>query len=139
MDNPIRIAVDSAKEVLGVLKGHLDSLKDIGDANKVVNVTTSQNGVAANEAELKKVHNSLKGIVDVAEGVGVEKLKESKLTLAQQSIGVSSSKDGAKVLTVGAAGATVGDKATAIVSAVSGEEILAAIVKSQLRKMQLEQ
>ncbi|AHH06968.1 Variable major outer membrane lipoprotein (plasmid) [Borrelia crocidurae DOU] len=49
----------------------------------------------------------------------------------QQSIGIANPENGAKVLTAGAnAGGASGPKAVAIVSAVSGEEILESIVKS---------
>ncbi len=75
-NNPIRVAVDTAREVLGALKGYLDSLKDIGDANKVVEVTSQQNGVAANENELKKVYKALKGLVDTAIKEGVTETKK---------------------------------------------------------------
>ncbi|UPA19327.1 variable large family protein [Borrelia puertoricensis] len=126
----IRSAVDTAKATLITLKTHLDSLKDIGDANKVVEVTSQQNGAAANTDKLKTVYNSLKGIVDIAKTEGVEGLKKSEVTLASNSIGVEA-KDGAKVLTTGAAGAAVGDKAAAIVAAVRGDEMLASIVASQ--------
>nr|WP_084538418.1 variable large family protein [Borrelia persica] len=128
--NPIRIAVNMAKEVLGVLKGHLDSLKDIGDANRVVEVANNQNGASVAETELKKAYNALKGIVDIARTQQVKEPSASSVTLAQASIGVDA-KDGAKVLASGAnAGAAVGDKAALIVSAVSGKEMLESIVKS---------
>ncbi len=122
LNKTIRSAVDTAKKTLGVLKGHLDSLKDIGDANKVVEVANNQNGAAAAETELKKAYKGFKGIVDMAVETGVEKLKESNLNLAEASLGGSNAKDGAKVLTTGAtAGAAVGLGAATIVSAVRGE------------------
>ncbi|WP_434757354.1 variable large family protein (plasmid) [Borrelia puertoricensis] len=127
----IKDAVDAAKTTLNTLKIHLESLGQVGDANKVVEVTSQQNGAAANTDKLKTVYNSLKGIVDIAKTEGVEGLKKSEVTLASNSIGVASSKDGAKVLTTGAAGAAVGDKAAAIVSAVSGDEMLESIVASK--------
>ncbi|WP_040131980.1 variable large family protein [Borrelia crocidurae] len=128
--NAIRIAVDSAKGVLALLKTHLESLKNIGDDNKVVDVANNQNGVAANSDALKIMCKALKGIVEIATKQGVKEPSASSVTLAQASIGVDA-KDGAKVLAAGAnAGAAVGDKAAIIVSAVRGEEILASIVKS---------
>ncbi|WP_330730406.1 variable large family protein [Borrelia turicatae] len=131
LNKVIKEAVDAAKTTLSTLKGHLESLKDIGDVNKVVDVANNQNGVAANEDALKKAYNALKGIVEAAESTGINKPKESNVTLASNSIGVDA-KGGAKILTAGNnAGAAVGDKAALIVSAVSGEEILASIVKSQ--------
>ncbi|WP_434757350.1 variable large family protein (plasmid) [Borrelia puertoricensis] len=131
LNKVIRSAVDTAKATLITLKTHLDSLKDIGDANKVVDVTSNQQGVAANAGALKKAFKAFEGIVDTAKTQQVEEPKKSEVTLAEASIGVASSKDGAKVLTTGAAGAAAGNKAAAIVSAVSGEEILASIVASK--------
>ncbi|ETZ17303.1 Variable major outer membrane lipoprotein [Borrelia duttonii CR2A] len=127
--NPIRVAVEVAKGVLATLKGHLNSLKDIGDSEKV-GVAVSQNqGVASAELELKKAYNAFKGIVDTAELEGVAKPKVGDIAV---KIDNANNKDGAKVLAAGAnAGAAVGEKAAAIVSSVSGEEILAAIVKSE--------
>ncbi|WP_025401129.1 variable large family protein [Borrelia crocidurae] len=130
--NPVRIAVDTAKGVLALLKTHLESLKDIGDGNKVVDVANNQNGVAANSDALKKAYKALKGIVDVAKAQKVEEPSASNVTLTQASIGVNDAKNGAKVLAAEAkAGAAVGDKAALIVSSVRGEEMLASIVNSK--------
>ncbi|UPA11710.1 variable large family protein (plasmid) [Borrelia parkeri] len=129
----IRSAIDVAKEVLSTLKDHLDSLKDIGDStNKVVGeVASQQNGVAAATDELKRALKALQGIVETAKTQQVKALNTSSVTLASNSIGVDA-KDGAKVLITGNnAQAAAGDKAALIVSAVSGEEILASIVASQ--------
>ncbi|UPA11605.1 variable large family protein (plasmid) [Borrelia parkeri] len=130
--NPIRVAIDAAKTTLNTLKGHLDSLKDIGDANKVGEATSNQSGVSADENALKVAYKALKGIVDTAKTVG--EIKEpiaSNVTVAQASIGGTDAKNGVKVLTAGAvAGGTAGPEAALIVSSVRGEEILAAIVKS---------
>ncbi|WP_051480269.1 variable large family protein [Borrelia crocidurae] len=128
--NAIRIAVDAAKGVLSLLKTHLESLKDIGDGNKVVEVANNQQGAAASTEELKKAYKALKGIVDVAKGEGVKEASASDVTLTQASIGVDA-KNGARVLAKDAnAGAAVGEKAALIVSSVRGEEMLASIVKS---------
>ncbi|AHH05972.1 variable large family protein (plasmid) [Borrelia miyamotoi] len=128
----IREAVDTAKITLNTLKGYLDSLKDIGDDNKVVDVTSNQQGVAADTEKLKAAYNALKGIVDTAKTGGeVKEPSTSNVTLASNSIGVTDAKNGAKVLTTGASGASVGDKAAAIVSSVSGEEMLESIIKSK--------
>ncbi|AHH07039.1 Variable major outer membrane lipoprotein (plasmid) [Borrelia crocidurae DOU] len=130
--NLIRNAVDSAKTTLNILKEHLSSLGEVGDSNLVGEATKDQNGVSASTDELKKVYNALKGIVGIVTKEG--KVKEpsvSSVTLASNSIGGASIKDGAKILAAGQkAGAAVGDKAAAIVSAVRGEEILAAIIES---------
>ncbi len=129
--NPIRSAVDAAKGVLSSLKTHLESLKGIGDGNKVVEVANNQQGASASTEELKKAYKALKGIVEVAKGQKVEEPSASDVTLAQASIGADA-KNGAKVLAAGAdAGAAVGDKAALIVSSVRGEEMLASIVNSQ--------
>nr|WP_024654303.1 variable large family protein [Borrelia hispanica] len=128
----IRSAVEVAKGVLSTLKGHLDFLKGIGDSSLVGEVKSdNKQGVAANTDVLKKVHHALTGIIKAAKTEGIEDLKESKLTLGQASIGGTNPENGAKVLAT-SANATEGDsgKAAAIVSAVSGEEILESIVKS---------
>nr|WP_155807021.1 variable large family protein [Borrelia crocidurae] len=132
--NPIRIVVDKAKTTLNALKGYLESLKEIGDDNKVVEVANNQQGAAASTEELKKAYKALKGIVDAAVEVGVDKPKESTMTLANGTIGVNDAKNGAKVLATGAAGAAVGDKAALIVSSVRGEEMLASIVNATENK-----
>ncbi|WP_049752297.1 variable large family protein [Borrelia duttonii] len=129
--NPIRIAVDTAKEILSSLKTHLESLKGIGDDNKVVGVTSQQDGVAVNADALKIVYKALKGIVETAKAQQVKELNLSSVTLSQASLGVASPENGTKVLATGAAGAAVGDKAVLIVSAVSGEGMLESIVKSK--------
>ncbi|AFI32131.1 variable large family protein [Borrelia crocidurae] len=128
LKNPIRVVVDAAKEVLSSLKGYLESLKDIGDDTKVGEATSNQNGVAAADGELKKAYKALKGIVDMADKEGVAKPKVGDIAVKVDN---ADNKDGAKVLAAGTtAGAAVGEKAAAIVSSVSGEEILASIVKS---------
>ncbi|WP_206771682.1 variable large family protein, partial [Borrelia crocidurae] len=129
--NAIRIAVDAAKGVLSLLKTHLESLKDIGDGNKVVEVANNQQGASASTEELKKAYKALKGVVDTAFEAGIDKPRESSITLANGTIGVNDAKNGAKVLASGAgAGAAVGEKAALIVSSVRGEEMLASIVRS---------
>ncbi|AHH07670.1 Variable major outer membrane lipoprotein (plasmid) [Borrelia crocidurae DOU] len=131
-DKAIKTAVDTAKITLSTLKGHLESLKGIGDSSLVGEVKSdNKQGVAAGTEELKIVYKALKGIVDTAVELGVDKLKESAITLANGTIGVNDAKNGAKVLATGAAaGSAVGDKAALIVSSVRGEEMLASIVKS---------
>ncbi|AHH07816.1 Variable major outer membrane lipoprotein (plasmid) [Borrelia crocidurae DOU] len=116
--------------MLGSLKEHLESLKGVGDSNKVVEVANNQQGAAASTEELKKAYKALKGIVEVAKGQKVKEPSASSVTLKQDSIGVDA-KDGAKVLATDAAvGAAVGEKAALIVSSVRGEEMLASIVNS---------
>ncbi|WP_434757297.1 variable large family protein [Borrelia puertoricensis] len=125
----IRSAVDSAKSILNTLKTHLDSLKDIGDAKPVGEAASNAQGTAPTDVELKKAYNALKGIVEESGKVGVPKPEAGNVAV---KVGNADNKDGVKVLAAGAnAGAAVGDKAAAIVAAVSGEEILASIVKSQ--------
>ncbi|AHH14723.1 variable large family protein [Borrelia hermsii] len=130
LNKTIREAVNTAKKTLEVLKGHLESLNDIGDANKVVDVTSNQQGVAANTDALKKVYQALKGIVTAATTEGVAEPKRNNVAISTANVGGTDAKNGAKVLATGAAGAAAGLEAAAIVSSVSGEEILAAIVKS---------
>ncbi|AHH10090.1 Variable major outer membrane lipoprotein (plasmid) [Borrelia parkeri SLO] len=125
-------AIEKAKQMFEKLKRYIVSLERIGDISKVGEVgSDTQKGVSASADELKIVFEALKGIVNSAVEAGVEELKGSRLTLSQASIGVASPENGAKVLAENAnAGSTVGDKAAAIVSAVSGEEILASIINS---------
>ncbi|WP_206741883.1 variable large family protein [Borrelia crocidurae] len=130
LNKGIREAVDAAKITLKTLRGHLDSLKGIGDGNKVVEVANNQQGAAASTEELKKAYKALKGIVGVAKGEGVKEASASSVILASNSIGVDA-KDGARVLAKDVnAGAASGEKAALIVSSVRGEEMLEAIVKS---------
>ncbi|UPA19318.1 variable large family protein (plasmid) [Borrelia puertoricensis] len=126
----IRSAIDKAKTTLNTLKEHLESLKNIGDVNKVVEVVNNQNGVAADTEKLKIALKAFQGIVETAKTEGVEEPKKSGVTLASNSIGVDA-KDGARVLTAGVnAGAATGGKSSLIVSSVRGEEMLASIVSS---------
>ncbi|ACH94204.1 variable large family protein [Borrelia duttonii] len=126
--NSIRVVVDASKEVLSSLKGHLESLKDIGDSEKV-GVSVSQNqGVAAAALELKKAYNAFKGIVGTAGKEGVAKPQAGETAV---KVNNADNKDGVKILaTDQGPGAAVGEKAAAIVSSVSGEEMLASIVAS---------
>nr|WP_038359473.1 variable large family protein [Borrelia hispanica] len=123
--------IEDAKNTLITLKGHIESLKDIGDANKVVEVQASQSGVTVNQAKLEVIYDALKGIVTVAVAEGIEEPKKSAVKVINTSLGGTNPENGAKVLTAGAnAGGDAGLEAAAIVSAVSGKEILAAIVGS---------
>ncbi|UPA10102.1 variable large family protein (plasmid) [Borrelia nietonii YOR] len=127
----IRAAVDTAKTTLNTLKTHLEFLKVIGDANqKVGEAASNAAGTAVDDIELKKAFNSLKGIVDTATTEGVAKLKVGN-TAVKVGNGTDN-KDGAKILGTDLA-ATAGDagKAAAILSTVSGEEVLASIVASK--------
>ncbi|WP_038363755.1 variable large family protein [Borrelia persica] len=135
LKNIIKEAVEAANEVLGTLKRHLELLGQVGD-DKVVGDAASGGanaGVAAAETELKKAYNALKEIVKASKYAGVKEL-ESGATTLQASGGVDN-KDGAKILatnsTGGNPGATDASKATGILATVSGEEMLASIVKSQ--------
>ncbi|AHH07891.1 Variable major outer membrane lipoprotein (plasmid) [Borrelia crocidurae DOU] len=130
LNKGVREAVDAAKITLKILRGHLDSLKGIGDGNKVVEVANNQQGAAASTEELKKAYKALKGIVGVAKGEGVKEASASSVTLASNSIGVDA-KDGARVLAKDAnSGEASGEKAALIVSSVRGEEILESIINS---------
>ncbi|UPA15700.1 variable large family protein [Borrelia turicatae] len=125
----IRSAVDSAKITLSTLKGHLDSLKDIGDANLVGHAHNAQGaGTKADETELKKALKALKGIVETAIAEGIAKLTEGDTTLTVDGV---DNKEGAKILsTNGNPDAADVSKAAVILAAVSGEEMLDSIVKS---------
>ncbi len=115
--------------MLGELRGHLELLGEIGDDDNV-GVTSNSKGEGADTDKLKEAYKGLKGIVEIAKGVGVKEPSESNVTLKQDSIGVDA-KEGAKVLTTSNnAGAAVGEKAVLIVTSVRGEEMLASIVKS---------
>ncbi|ABF82184.1 Variable large protein A62 silD (plasmid) [Borrelia hermsii] len=125
----IRSAVNAAKTTLSTLKGHLDSLKDIGDTNPVSWTASNAAGAKAKEDVLKKALKALQGILDIAKAVGVS---EPKAGTTAVKINNLDNKDGVKILaTDNTPGATDSDKASLIVSAVSGEEILASIVNSQ--------
>ncbi|WP_434757233.1 variable large family protein (plasmid) [Borrelia puertoricensis] len=127
--NPIRVAIDTAKATLITLKTHLDSLKDIGDANPVGWTASNAAGAKVEENMLKKVLTALQGIVNTATTEGVVKPKEGDIAVKVGN--GTDNKDGAKILGTDLA-ATAGDagKAAAILSTVSGEEILASIVAS---------
>ncbi len=104
----LREVVNAAKLTLSVLKEHLDSFKDIGDANKIVDVTSNQQGVTVNTDALKKVYQALKGIVTASITEGVVEPKKSNVAIATANVGGSDAKNGAKVLATGAAGAAAG-------------------------------
>ncbi|WP_330730420.1 variable large family protein [Borrelia turicatae] len=130
LNKVIRSAVDTAKTTLNTLKTLLNSLKDIGDGEKVGDATSNQNGVAAAEDELKVAYKALQEIVKAAKEKGVP---EPELGDTAVKVGNGTdNKDGAKILGTNAA-ATAGDsgKAAAILTTVSGEEILASIVVSK--------
>ncbi|WP_051374075.1 variable large family protein [Borrelia persica] len=128
LNKTIRSAVDSAKKTLGVLKGHLDSLKDIGDSDKVGVAVSQSQGVASAEPALKRAYNAFQGIVDTAGKEGVEKPKSGETAVKVNS---ADNKDGVKILaTDQGPGTAVGEKAAAILSIVNGEEMLASVVAS---------
>ncbi|ATQ18939.1 variable large family protein [Borrelia miyamotoi] len=130
--NPVRIAINTAKGVLTTLKGHLESLGTVGDDSVVGDAeTTKKEGTAADATELKKAYNALKGIVDVAKEEGIEEPKAGDIAVKVGSSGTDNS-SGAKILSTATTQpeATDAGKAAAILTTVSGKEILAAIVKS---------
>ncbi|WP_430644668.1 variable large family protein [Borrelia puertoricensis] len=124
----IRSAVDAAKTTLSTLKTHLESLKDIGDDKVVGWAENDQQGIKPADDGLNKFFNALQLIVKAATDAGVLAPKAGNTTLTVNGI---DNKDGAKILAIDKPGAAVGDKATLIVSAVSGEEMLASIVASK--------
>ncbi|ABF82205.1 variable large family protein [Borrelia hermsii] len=124
----IRAAVDTAKTTLSTLKGHLESLKGIGDDKVVGWAENDQQGIKPADDGLNKFLNALQSIVKAATDAGVLAPKAGNTTLTVNGV---DNKDGAKVLAIDKPGAAVGEKASLIVSAVSGEEILASIVASK--------
>ncbi|WP_197017832.1 variable large family protein, partial [Borrelia duttonii] len=74
--NIIKEVINSAKGVLGTLKGYLESLGTVGDSKPVGDAeTTAKQGTAANQDELKKAYNAFKGIVELATNSGVKALE----------------------------------------------------------------
>ncbi|WP_050886280.1 variable large family protein [Borrelia crocidurae] len=129
--NPIRVAVDAAKGVLNILKGHLESLGKVGDASVVGDANVAAgSGTTVNEESLKKYLNALQEIVKIATDMGVQGLKSGSTTL---KVNNADNKDGAKILATSGANPGVQDagKASAILASVSGEEMLDSIVKSK--------
>ncbi|AHH07655.1 Variable major outer membrane lipoprotein (plasmid) [Borrelia crocidurae DOU] len=128
--NAIRVAVDAAKEVLNLLKTHLESLGTVGDENVVGDANNIAGvGTVAEENLLKKALKALQGIVNIAKSVGVSELKTTSITL--QAVGGVDNKDGAKILSTNTNPvAQDAAKAALIVSTISGEGILESIVKS---------
>ncbi|AHH14763.1 Variable major outer membrane lipoprotein (plasmid) [Borrelia hermsii MTW] len=127
----IRSAVDSAKTTLSTLKTHLDSLGQVGDANKVGDANTVQGvGTTPDEPKLKAAYDAFKGIVEESVNAGVVKLETGNTTLKANE--GADNKDGAKILSTNT-NPDAGDvaKAAAILATVSGKEILASIVKAQ--------
>ncbi|AFI31943.1 variable large protein 21 (plasmid) [Borrelia crocidurae str. Achema] len=130
--NLIKEAVDAAKGVLGILKGHLESLGKVGDSNPVGDAATDATGVTVGTDALKGAFKALKGIVDTAELEGVAK---PKVGVTAVKLSNADNKDGAKILaTDNKAGVNDAGKASVILASVSGEEILASIVESAENK-----
>ncbi|XXG16352.1 variable large family protein (plasmid) [Borrelia puertoricensis] len=128
----IKDAVDTAKATLITLKTHLEYLGQVGDANKVGDAATNTQGTTPTDVELKKALKALQEIVKVAKEKGV---KEPEAGNVAVKVGNADNKDGVKILATDAA-SSVGDagKAAAIVSSVSGEEMLASIIESTENK-----
>ncbi|WP_330730385.1 variable large family protein [Borrelia turicatae] len=128
----IRAAVETAKTTLSTLKGHLDSLKDIGDDKLVGEAVTNKEGAASNTNVLKEAYKALKGIVKAAKVAGIPEPDVGNTTVKVGN--GTDNKDGAKILATDSGdkpGATDAGKAAAILTTVSGKEILASIVKSE--------
>ncbi|ABF82167.1 variable large family protein [Borrelia hermsii] len=136
--NPIREAVNEAKEVLGTLKGYVESLGTIGDSNPVGYANNAAgSGTTAADDELRKAFKALQEIVKAATDAGVKALKIGATTL--QANGGADNKEGAKILATSGGNPAAADvaKAAAILSSVSGEEMLSSIVKSGENDAQL--
>ncbi|AHH07116.1 Variable major outer membrane lipoprotein (plasmid) [Borrelia crocidurae DOU] len=130
--NAIREAIDQAKGVLGKLKGHLESLKGIGD-DKVVGYANNAQGIgtAPDDAQLKTILGVLKDIMKMATDVGGKALEVGVTTLTINGV---DNKDGAKILATSGAsnpGANDAGKAAIILASVTGKEMLDSIVKSE--------
>ncbi|ETZ17644.1 Variable major outer membrane lipoprotein [Borrelia duttonii CR2A] len=126
--NPIREIVNSAKGVLDTLKGHLESLGQVGDANLVGEAVTNNKGVTVDDNSIKKALKALQEIVKVAKG---ENISEPRSGSTAVKLGDADNKEGAKILSTNEASeAGSVSKAVLILSSVSGEEMLASIVKS---------
>ncbi|WP_041177802.1 variable large family protein, partial [Borrelia duttonii] len=128
--NLIKEIVDSARGVLGTLKGYLESLGTVGDSKPVGEAGSDATGASANEGELSKALKALKGIVEIAKGAGVAEPIAGIMSLNGTGI---DNKEGVRILATDNKASAVTDagKAALIVSSVSGEEILASIVKSE--------
>ncbi|AHH10142.1 Variable major outer membrane lipoprotein, partial (plasmid) [Borrelia parkeri SLO] len=129
-ESELNKAIDSAKGVLGALKTNVESLKGIGDGNVVGHAHNAQGaGIKADELELKKTLKALQEIVKAAKGEGVPEPKAGNTTL---KVGNADNKEGAKILSTSGNNPDAGDagKAAAILATVSGNEMLASIVKS---------
>ncbi|AOW96299.1 variable large family protein [Borrelia miyamotoi] len=127
----IRGAVYEAKATLSKLKGHVESLGQVGDTNVVGYANNVQGtGTAPDDAQLKEMFRALKGIVEIATDVGVKALEAGATTLTVNGV---DNKDGVKILATsgGNPAATDAGKAAIILAAVSGEEILKSIIESQ--------
>ncbi|AHH11547.1 Variable major outer membrane lipoprotein (plasmid) [Borrelia coriaceae ATCC 43381] len=130
-ESELNKAIEVAKNILEKLKEYIGSLEKIGngDNSKIGDVPNSnKHGASANSDELKIVYKALKGIVETAGEVGIEKPRSVSTAV---TVGIADNKDGVRVLTIGNhAQAAAGDKSTTIVSTVSEKEILAAIIGS---------
>ncbi|ATQ19215.1 variable large family protein (plasmid) [Borrelia miyamotoi] len=127
----IRGAIDDAKATLSKLKGHVESLGQVGDSNVVGYANNVQGtGTAPDDVQLKEMFRALKGIVEIATDVGVKALEAGTTTLSIDNV---DNKDGAKILATSGGNPTATDagKAAIILAAVSGEEILKSIIESQ--------
>ncbi|WP_051373848.1 variable large family protein [Borrelia hispanica] len=125
--NPIRIAVDTAKTTLSILKGYVESLAKIGDSEKVGEAATDKEGAAPADVELKKAYNALKGIVDTADKEGVEKLVAGDVAVKVGDNGTDN-KDGVKILAT-VVGNKPGNQDAGKAAAVAGGIALRSLVK----------
>nr|WP_206742078.1 variable large family protein [Borrelia coriaceae] len=97
-------------------------------AKVIGDVVSPQSGLTVNAGKLEKAFKALQGIMEIAKTQKIKELQKSEVSLADTSIGADA-KAGARVLAKDEnAGAASGEKASLIVSAVSGEEMLDAIV-----------
>ncbi len=93
--NPIREIVNSAKGVLDTLKGYLESLGQVGDANLVGKAVTNNKGVTVDDNSIKKALKALQEIVKVAKG---ENISEPRSGSTAVKLGDEDNKEGVKIL-----------------------------------------
>ncbi|AHH11348.1 variable large family protein (plasmid) [Borrelia coriaceae] len=126
--------VNKANETLIKLVENLSLLAKIGgdETLKIGEVDSNKQGAQADDVELKKAYEALTGIIKAAESVSINEPKKSSVELTDTGI-ASLQQDGAKVLASDTSNPTAGDsgKAAAIVSTVTGSEMLAEIFNSK--------
>ncbi|WP_051373843.1 variable large family protein [Borrelia hispanica] len=132
LNKGIREAVDAAKITLSTLRGCVESLAKIGDSEKVGDAASNAQGTTPADDELKKAFKAFQGVVEIAKKEGVLEPEVGNTAVKVGNNGTDN-KDGVKILAT-VVGNKPGNqdavKAAAILTTVSGSEMLASIVKS---------